>query len=63
MTIFSSISQIWRDFAEAWRELFTIEPALEVRFWLEDADDDERDVEARERERIELAIMTAHFHF
>lgn len=63
MTIFSSIFQIWRDFAEAWRELFTIEPALEAQVWLEYGEDDPRDAEARERERVELAIMTAHFHF
>lgn len=63
MTALGFISQICRDLAESWRELFRIEPALETQFWLEDAEDDPRDAETRERERIDLTIMTAHFHF
>lgn len=63
MTVLKSVFHICRDIAEGWRELFRIEPSPETRVWHEGTDDDERNAEAREKERIELAIMTAHFHF
>lgn len=63
MTVLASIFQIWRDAKEGWRELFPSEPILASPLCSDEAEDDPRVAEARASERIELAIMTAHFHF
>ncbi len=62
MTLLNSIYHTWRAVAEGWRELFEFDPLLEPSCLSDEVEDDPRDAEARERERIEMAILSAHFH-